>query len=117
MSDKLLIEIDLHNGQANDAVRALVFLANELVESSTIEISEPVNWNERSNNDYQVKWRFSEDELHLPLELDFVHQLTDELRQLKKTLSRNGQSAIKILQKQLESQLAENRIGLCADID
>jgi hypothetical protein len=117
MKDKLLIEIDMHNGELNDAIPALIFLTNELVESPTIEIFEPAAWKERSHNNYQVKWRFSEDELHIPFEVDFVEQLTDELRSLKQDTSNNSLSAIKTLQTHLESLIAKNRFNLFAEAD
>lgn len=115
MSDKLLVEIDMFNGELDDAVPALIFLANELVEAGTIEINQPVNWNEKKGFAYQVKWRFSEDELRLPLDLDFAQELSDELRELTANISEKGNSAIANLQNSLQMYLDENRIGLFAD--
>ena len=43
MADKLLVEVEMcRNGYAGEAVRALVFLANELIEYTPIEITEPI---------------------------------------------------------------------------
>lgn len=117
MADKLLVEIDLHNGSADDAIRALVYLANELVECPTIEISTPARWNERSNNTYQVKWRYAEDELHLPLDVDFICQLSDELKMLKRNIPENHLSAIATLQDQLENCLAGTYASLFTETD
>jgi hypothetical protein len=115
MSDKLLVEIDMFNGELNDAVPALIFLANELVEAGAIEISQPVNWNAKQGIAYQVKWRFSEDELHLPLELNFVQELNDELKKLTKTISKKGNSAVANLQACLQRYLEEEQPELYAD--
>ncbi len=117
MSDKLHIEIDMFNGELNDVIPALIYLANELVESGTIEVESPVNWNEKKSNSYQVKWRFSEDELSLPFDVDFAYQLNDELKNLKRNISKNKNSAILNLQTRLESCLAENGIGLFVEAD
>ncbi|MDB5478894.1 MAG: hypothetical protein JWM96_1389 [Alphaproteobacteria bacterium] len=111
MSDKLLVEIDMFNSELNDAIPALIFLANELVESGTIEISNPVNWNEKKGNAYQVKWRFSEDELHMPFDIDFLYELNDELKKIKRNISKNKNSAILNLQTRLEACLKENGVG------
>lgn len=115
MSDKLLIEIDMFNGELGDVIPALIYLANELVESGTIEISRPVNWSEKKGNSYQVKWRFSEDELNLPFDIDFAQELKDELNSIKPNIPENKPSAIKDLLKQLEERLSESRISLLAD--
>lgn len=109
MPDKLLVEIDMHNSELEDAVPALIFLAHELAEAGTIEISRPINWNEKQSNKYQVKWRFSEDELHIPFDVDFLSELNDELKHFK---GKKKNSALKSLQNLLESCLAENRIEL-----
>jgi len=112
MSDKLHIEIDMYNGELNDAIPALIYLANELVESGTIEIESPVNWKEKQSTQYQVKWRFSEDELHLPFDVDFAHQLNDELRELNGIITKKEKSAIGSLQKLLENCLRANGLTL-----
>lgn len=117
MSDKLVVEIDMHNGELNDAIPALIFLANELVESGTIEISNPINWNEKKGNSYQVKWRFSEDELHIPFDIDFLCELNDELKRFKKNIPKNKNSAIVNLQACLETCLTENRVSLFDEAD
>lgn len=117
MADKLLVEIDLRNSSADDAIRALLFLANSLVESPTVEIAEPIYWNERQSENYQVKWRFSEDEIHVPFNTDFAWQLNNELKTLKKTISKNRHDAIGSLQDRLAHCLAENRIELFEDAD
>jgi hypothetical protein len=115
MSDKLLIEIDMFNGELDDAVPALIYLANELVEAGTIDITEPINWKARKGSDYQVKWRFSEDELHLPLDLDFAQELNDELKKLTANISKKKKSAIANLQSCLQSYLEDQRPELCID--
>jgi hypothetical protein len=91
MSDKLLIEIDMVNGDASDAVRALVFLANEIVESSTIEITDTPQWRERASDAYQVKWRFAEDAFsswQLNIGVDLALQINDALRAAQSSLGR-----------------------------
>lgn len=91
MADKLLIEIDMVNGDAADAVRALVYLANEIVESSTIEITDVPQWRERANDAYQLKWRFAEDALsswQLSIGVDLALQINDALREAQSSLSR-----------------------------
>jgi hypothetical protein len=91
MADKLLIEIDMVNGDAEDAVRALVFLANEIVESSTIEITDVPQWRERANAAYQLKWRFAEDALsswQLSIGIDLALQINDALREAQCSLGR-----------------------------
>lgn len=55
MSDKLLVEIDLFNGDVDDAVPALIYLTNELYESGVFEVSNPIQWKEKQGNSYQVK--------------------------------------------------------------
>lgn len=115
MSDKLLVEIDMFNGELNDAVPALIFLANELVESGTIEITQPINWNERVGNAYQVKWRFAEDELHLPLDIDFLYQLTGELETLSHTIPNDENSAIACLKDKLEKCMASVGMSLFSE--
>jgi hypothetical protein len=83
MSDKLLIEVEMANGDAEEAVRALVFLANELIEYSPLEIREPIEWKQKAGDYYRLKWRFSEDALsswQVTLNADLVVQLTDALR-------------------------------------
>lgn len=112
LKDKLLVEIDMFNGELQDVIPALIYLANELVESGTVEISNPINWNERKGNSYQVKWRFSEDELCLPFDADFAHQLHHELKHLKPNITKNGDSAINSLQKVLEAALVSNGMSL-----
>ena len=120
MSDKLLVEIDMHNGELGDAIPALIFLANELVESGTVEISNPVNWKEKTGNSYQVKWRFAEDELsswQISLDADFLFQLNSTLKKIKVNIPENCNSAIENLQNQLESYLADSPLALSADGD
>jgi hypothetical protein len=91
MSDKLLVEIDMVNGDAADAVRALVFLANEIVECSTIEITDVPEWRERANGDYQLKWRFAEDAFsswQLSIGVDLALQINDALRVAQSALDK-----------------------------
>ena len=112
MRDKLLVEIDMFNGELEDVIPALIYLANELVESGTVEISNPKNWNERKGTSYQVKWRFSEDELSVPFDPDFAYQLNHELKTLKANISETDDSAINSLQKSLENLLKANGMSL-----
>lgn len=53
----------MSNGDTVEAARALVYLANELFQYSPVQITEPVEWQQSSNDDYRLKWRFSEDAL------------------------------------------------------
>ena len=89
MADKLLVEIDIVNGDASDAVRALVFLANEIVECSTIEITDVPQWRERASDAYQLRWRFAEDALsswQLSIGVDLALQINDALREAESSL-------------------------------
>ncbi len=61
MADKLLVEIDLINGEANNAIPALVFLANQIYEAGVFEVGPRAIWKEKDEFDYQMKWRLSED--------------------------------------------------------
>ena len=91
LSNDPLVEIDIVNGNATDAVRALVFLANEIVESSTIEITDVPQWRERVNDAYQLKWRFAEDALsswQLSIGVDLALQINDALREAQSSLGR-----------------------------
>lgn len=116
MSDKLLIEIDLNNGELEDAVPALIFLANELVEAGTIELSSPVRWNEKSGSAYQVKWRFAEVDAandQIPLDLELVFQLNNTLKSISGTISDSTENTIvDRLQSELESCLPTDRIPM-----
>jgi hypothetical protein len=93
MKDKLLVEVEMFNRQAQDGIRALVYLANELSESSTIHIGDPSQWHERKNDEYQLKWRFAEDALsswEVVINADLVVQLTDALRTAQLALNEKG---------------------------
>lgn len=82
-----------NNGNAGEAIRALVFLANELIEYSPIEITEPIEWRQKAGDDYRLKWRFSEDALsswQVVIDADLVVQLTDALRTAQLALNENG---------------------------
>ncbi len=111
MSDKLLVEINLFNGEIDDAVPALVYLTNELFESGLFEVSNPIKWNEKQGSDYEMKWRFAEAELsasQIPLDIDFlyqIYQINDTLKRAKQNISENNDNAIDNLQKRLESVL------------
>jgi hypothetical protein len=63
MSDKLLIEIEMNNGDTVEAARALIYLANELFQYSPVRIASPIEWQQTASDDYRLKWRFSEDAL------------------------------------------------------
>jgi hypothetical protein len=93
MKDKLLIEVEMFNREAQDGVRALVYLANELAESPTIQITDPSQWHERRNDEYQLKWRFAEDSLsswQVVIDADLAVQLTDALRTAQLALNDRG---------------------------
>jgi hypothetical protein len=98
MADKLLVEVEMIRGDAEEAVRALVYLANELIEYCPIEISEPVVWREKSSDDYRMKWRFAEDtqsSWQVVIGADLAIQLTETLRTAQTALNekrnqRNG---------------------------
>jgi hypothetical protein len=94
MADKLLVEVEMNrNGYAGEAVHALVFLANELIEYSPIEITEPIEWRQKTGDDYRVKWRFSEDALsswQVVIDVDLAVQLTDALRTAQLALNEKG---------------------------
>ena len=81
------------NGNAGEAIRALVFLANELIEYSPIEIAEPIEWRQKAGDDYLLKWRFSEDAMsswQVVIDADLAVQLTDALRTAQLALNEKG---------------------------
>jgi hypothetical protein len=127
MSDKLLVEIDIANGDAADAVRALVFLANEIVECPTIEITDAPRWRERANDAYQMKWRFAEDALsscQLSIGVDLAMQINDALRVAQSALDKGTRKckehtanaaleAIRKVQLELFSHINKTEPELC----
>lgn len=118
MSDKLLIEIDMNNGELDDAIPALIFLAHELTESGTIDLRSPAAWQERSGSAYQVKWRFSEggdtgDQV--PLDAELAFRLNDALKSIRRTIAESRRSAIEDLQSELESHLPRGGLHLLAE--
>lgn len=115
MSDKLLIEIDMNNGELDDAIPALIFLAHELGESGTINLCSPVSWQERIGSAYQVKWRFTEDGAsgnQIPLDFELLYRLNDILKNIKRNIADSDENTIDELQSQLESYLPTDRIPL-----
>jgi hypothetical protein len=62
MADRLLVEIEMLNDEADDAVFALIYLANSLAVSPTIDIRDDHDWQEHLYDTYKIKWRFAEDE-------------------------------------------------------
>ena len=83
----------MFNREAQDGVRALVYLANELAESPTIQITDPTTWHERRNDEYQLRWRFSEDAVsswQVVIDADLAVQLTDALRTAQLALNDRG---------------------------
>ena len=93
MSDKLLVEVEMANGDAEEAVRALVFLANELIEYSPLEITEPIEWKQKAGDAYRLKWRFAEDALsswQVVIDADLAMQLTEALRTAQRALNDKG---------------------------
>lgn len=126
MADKLLVEVDMVNGDTEDAVRALVFLANEIVESSTIEITDTPKWRERTNSVYQMKWRFAEDTIsswQLSIGVDLAVQINHALRTAKTALNKRPKrgevttgealQAIEKVQAALLSYMTEIEPELC----
>ena len=84
----------MFNREAQDGVRALIYLANELSESATIQIGDPTQWHEKRNDEYQLRWRFSEDALsswQVVIDADLAVQLTDALRTARLALEGRGQ--------------------------
>lgn len=97
---------------------ALVYLTNELYESGLFEVSNPIKWNEKQGSDYDMKWRFAEDELsasQIPLDIDFLYQINDTLKRVKQNISENNDNAINNLQKRLELLLDNCRTELFSD--
>lgn len=118
MSDKLLVEIDLYNGEIDDAVPALIYLTNELFESGVFEVTNPIKWNEKQGNSYQVKWRFAEDDFsqaQISLDIDFLFQLNDTLKRVTQNIPENSDNAIENMQKRIERLLENSRINLFAE--
>ena len=90
MADKLLVEVEMVHGDAEEAVRALVFLANELIEYSPIEITEPVEWKQKAGDAYRLKWRFAEDALsswQVVIDADLAMRLSEALRTAQQALN------------------------------
>ncbi len=115
MSDKLLIEIEMCNGEAINAVPALIFLAHELTEGGTIEINDPVSWKERAGTDYEVKWRFAEDECHIPFDIDDLFDLHRELQMMTGRMAKNQTRTIATFLNRLKSELDEHSTELFAE--
>jgi hypothetical protein len=65
MVNKLLIEVELLNGKAEDAIFALLYLANNLAESPSIPpigaSGRALRWEEYVYDSYRLKWRFVEE--------------------------------------------------------
>ena len=83
----------MFNRNPHDGIRALVFLANEIAESSTIHISDPSEWQERKSDQYQLKWRFAEDALsswQVNIDADLALQLRDALTTAQLALNEKG---------------------------
>ena len=81
------------HGYNGEAVRALVFLANELIEYAPIEITEPVEWRQKAGDGYRVKWRFSEDAMsswQVVIDANLAVQLTEALRTAQLALNQKG---------------------------
>lgn len=94
------------NGEAVEAVRALVFLANELIEYSPLEVRDPIEWKQKAGDDYRLKWRFSEDALsswQVTLNADLVVQVTDALRTAQLALDGRGKQKNNTLTVALEA--------------
>jgi hypothetical protein len=66
MADKLLIEVEMLNERADDAVFALLYLANSLAESPTIHIKNEHEWEEHIYDSYRLKWRFADEAQSAP---------------------------------------------------
>ena len=118
MSDKLLIEIDMNNGDLDDAVPALVFLANELVESGTFDFSSPIRWKEKNGYAYQLRWRFAEDgELNeqVPLDVELLFQLNEALERVRASIPESENIAIENLRERLGTFLPQNRTSLLSE--
>ena len=96
----------MFNRDPRDGVRALVFLANEISESPTVHISDPSDWHERRNDEYQLKWRFAEDAVsswQVVIDADLAVQLTDALRTAQLALGDRGKQGNDTLNNALEA--------------
>lgn len=60
MATKLLLEIDLLTDKAEDAIGALVFLANELIRNPIVQVRD--DWENETGDAYLLRWRFEEQE-------------------------------------------------------
>lgn len=106
MRDKLLVEIDLFNGEINDALPALAFLSNELYEAGVFEVSSAPRWNEKVGHAYELKWRFSEAEssnFQVSLDLGLVYSLIDTLSELNGNIPESKEKAIGAIKSKLEA--------------
>lgn len=92
MGDKLLVEIELHNGLVDDALPGLIFLTNEICESGVFEVGARSNWREKLGGDYAMKWKFTEEEEPpnaVPVDLDDLFELEALIKKLPSEESRN----------------------------
>ncbi|MDX6574860.1 MAG: hypothetical protein QOE96_813 [Blastocatellia bacterium] len=90
----------------HDGIRALVFLANEIAESSTIHITDPSQWQERRSDQYQLKWRFAEDALsswQVAIDADLALQLRDALTTAQLALNEKGNGRKHIVTSAIEA--------------
>lgn len=58
MPDKLLVEVEMVEGKAENAIFGLLNLANRLVESP--QFMELREWKEYDGDEYRLKWRFTD---------------------------------------------------------
>lgn len=106
MRDKLLIEVEMLNRNPHGSVRALVYLANEIAESSTVHISDPSQWHNRRNDEYQLRWRYAEDALsswQVAIDAGLALQLRDALTTAHLALSEKGTRRKDIVTNALEA--------------
>lgn len=114
MADKLLVEVEIIDNRLEDAVPALVYLANELTENEIIEIATPPAWREKDARGYALKWRWSEDEMQVPFPIDDLWELEQELTVLIGKSSKSQPRILSTFLKHLRSELEERETDLWA---
>lgn len=96
----------MFNQNPHNSLRALVFLANEIAESSTVHMTDPTQWHNRKNDEYQLRWRYAEDALsswQVAIDAGLALQLRDALTTAQVALSEKGTRRKDIVTSALEA--------------
>lgn len=115
MADKLLIEIEIIDQRLEDAVPALVYLANELTENEVIELTSPPAWRQKGGSGYDLKWRWSDNEVQIPFGVDNIWELERELTNLIGPKADKQSPLLTSFLKYLREELAEHTTDMYAE--